>query len=136
MTKGQEIKRLLDEPRNGVNQAIRYNPLTPRFLISDGVKKLCDAAGCYWLLDILATELEPRLKRAIEAGEESTVHVTLKVTDGKARITTSSPALWSKQIPYTDFPGGEWTLFEVGTFDWDTETEKALSVIAILPSEH
>ena len=141
MSKADTIARLLAESRNGMNQAIRYNPMTPRFIISDGAELLAKTAGCYWLLDILATELEPKLLRAINQGEVATVLVDMHVKeDGTARITAThaddAPAFWSRSIDSTNFPAGEWVLFEVGALHWDVEAQRAKSVIAILLSEH
>ena len=141
MNKEQQIKAVLAESRNGMNQAIRYSPLFPRFIISDGVQELVEAAGCYWLLDILASELEPKLLEAINEGEVATVLVHLRVsTDDKATITATydddAPPFWTRAIDYTDFPAGDWVLFEVGALDWDTTTERANNIIAILLSEH
>lgn len=139
--KANAIRLLLGETRNGMNRAIRYNPLTPRFVISDGADLLAKVAGCYWLLDVLATELEPKLLPAINAGEVSTVLVDMHVeANGSARISAThaddAPPFWSRLIECTDFPPGDWLLFEVGALEWDVQAERAKNVIAILLSEH
>lgn len=138
--RAKAIQAVLDEPRNGMNYPIRYSRMLPRFIISDGVKELADKADCYWLLDVLATELEPKLLAAINAGDAATVYVSLEVGESGARIEAAQgdgqPLFWSKAIPYTDFPKGDWSLFEVGGFDWDMNSHQAKNVIAILPREH
>jgi hypothetical protein len=134
------LTALLAQSRNGMNQAIRHNPFTPRFLISDGVRDLADLTGGCWLLDILATELEPKLLADINKGKATTCLVELEVTGSKAiiRATLSDdgPPYWQKDISYTDFPEGKWMLFEIGALEWDMDTEQARNVIAILLSEH
>lgn len=47
--------RAYGESRNGTDN-FHVNRLYPRFLYSDGVRECADA-GCYWLLDILGTEI-------------------------------------------------------------------------------
>lgn len=140
-TKADLIRRLLAEHRNGMNCAIRYNPLTPRFIISDGVELLAKMAGCYWLLNVLGTELEPKLLKAINGGEVTTVLVDLLVhEDGSAVVSAThaddAPPFWSKVVDYTDFPAGAWLLFEIGALEWDMDAERAKNVIAILLTEH
>ena len=141
MNKEQQIKAVLAESRNGMNQAIRYSPLFPRFIISDGVQELVEAAGCYWLLDILASELEPKLLEAINEGEVQGVIVEIKVALDASCVLVATHddaglPFWQRSIDYTDFPAGDWTLFEIGALDWDTTTEQANNIIAILLSEH
>jgi hypothetical protein len=139
--KADTIRRLLAESRNGMNCAIRYNPMTPRFIISDGVELLAKTAGCYWLLDILATELEPKLLTTINEGEVTTALVTLYVyEDRSAKVIATTaddvPPFWTKDVASTDFPAGQWLLFELGAFEWDWAAQRAKNVIAILLSEH
>lgn len=139
-TKTQAIQEVLQEPRNGANKAIRYSLLFRRFFITDGAQQLAEAAGCYWLLDILASELEPLLLKAINTGEVATVHVYLHKVEGcqaaMLRAVHGDGELWVKAVKSTDFPAGDWHLFEVGTLEWDMQAQRALSVIATLPSEH
>ena len=99
-----------DTTRNGTDSFHRC-PLYPKFLYSDGVKE-CAEAGCYWLLDILGTELPAHFRKH---PDELTMQVTVKVKDSKARITGSfhdgDPKPWRKRIDYTDMPEGEWNFF-------------------------
>lgn len=139
----EAIRRVLEDGRNGINRAIRYSPLFPRFLISDGAQALADAAGCYWLLDVLATELGPSLLLAINKGEVATVQIRLVREEGSrgARVEAihgghGAAIFWSKEFPYVSFPAGDWMLFRVGALEWDAAEACARNVIAILPSEH
>lgn len=139
MDKTQAIKAVLDEPRNGADSFIRYSPLTPRFIITDGVRDLAEAAGCYWMLDILGTEVEPKLRASINRGDVATAFVEFDVKDGAGwlRVTTAGDTLpyWNCRIHVTDFPEGEWTLFEMGALEWD-DSGLVTSVVCTLLSEH
>lgn len=95
-----------NESRNGCDHFIRH-PLVRSFAYSDGVQQ-CAEAGCYWLLDILATELPAEFKK--NEGALMCV-VTVTAEDGKADIDarfTDEVSAWSKHIDMTDLPDGEW----------------------------
>ena len=96
-------------PRNGTD-AFHYNPLYRQFQYSDGVKE-CAEAGCYWLLDVLGTELTTHMRD--RRGEFCVVKVHVK--DGSATITgelrDDDPAPYKRTVEWTDMPPGEWTLF-------------------------
>ena len=79
-----------------------------RFLYTEGVRHLAQAAGAYWFLDIAATELyklqtkEPFLSiKLVVKGSKATI----KVEDG------NNNKVKNKNIQYTDFPEGEWLFF-------------------------
>jgi hypothetical protein len=100
--------------RHGINRKV---------LFTDGAKFLADRAGAYWLLDEIAI-IQPYEKRV--AAEEFQVWklavrpdhtATLSCGDGNGHI------VFSKEIPFTDFPLDEVTLW----FANDT---------IYLPSEH
>lgn len=113
--------------RNGTNQ-FHFNRLYPKMRYSDGVRE-CAVAGCYWLLDILGTELAPLLlsKEPISTGVE------VKVTGSSATISTTltdelNVPLWVRSIDLTDMPEGTWTF--LASADGDG------LVRLILPSEY
>lgn len=111
--------------RNGANDMTRHS-LVRSFIFSDGVMDLCDAGGCYWLLDILATELP----QVLRAKREHMGVIECAVADNKAalRMTGGGDAvLWTRKIGYTDMPPGDWTFYL--TDDGDTRT-------LILPTEY
>lgn len=101
-----------NESRNGANEFYKY-PVVPKFHYSDGVRD-CARAGCYWLLDIAATELPAKMHKhgetrailEVRVAKNGACHMTLTVDDDK-------PAIWSKHAPYTDMPEGAW-FFELG----------------------
>lgn len=120
----EKFTQIYNESRNGCNHFVRH-PLVRFFQYSDGVQDLAEV-GCYWLLDIAATEL-PKVMR--KAGE---LHGILAATvkNGKARLTfgaTDDVNLWTKKIPYTDLPDGTWS------FELADEGER---FAMILISEH
>jgi len=129
------VREVLDEPRNGMNETYRH-ALFRGFFYSDGARELATVAGAYWLLDIVASEVAPVMRRLINSPDGvGTSYLEMTVTDdAKAvlalTIADDAPPAWSKTIPFTDFPQGRWVLFEVGPFG------DAQGVIAILPSEH
>lgn len=99
-----------NESRNGVNHFCR-NRLYPTFLYSDGVQQLAES-GCYWLLDILGTELPQQFK---QRPDEYMCIVTVTVADDKARIkgefVDDDPTPYLRSIDYTDMPAGTWKLY-------------------------
>lgn len=101
----EEFKRAYSEPRNGTGAYHRVNIFVRRFVVTDGVKECADA-GCYWLMDIFATELPKYLK----LGDMGVV--TAAAEDGKAQLSMSLgdnvPDAWTKHIDYTDLPDGDW----------------------------
>ena len=128
------VREVLDEPRNGMNEAFRHGMLK-WFVYSDGARDLAEAAGAYWLLDIIATEVAAVMRRLITspAGVGTTyLEMTVAENDSavlRLTIADNAPPAWEKRITYTDFPHGHWVLFELGDFNGQ-------GVIAILPSEH
>lgn len=102
----QAFETAYNASRNGTDNFYRH-PLVRSFQYSDGVKE-CAEAGCYWLIDILATEV-PKPLRASEAGM---VVVKATVADSKAALKATAgdgdPPIWSRNIDYTDLPPGEY----------------------------
>ena len=94
---------------------------------TDGVKHFADAAGAYWLLDILATELTGHVRT------NEIIFITATSKDGKATLTAvrdkGEPPLWTKNIEFTDLPEGEWDLWFALGGPYDT-------LVILLPSEY
>lgn len=105
----EKFERAYKESRNGANELIRHS-LVRSFVMSDGVVECADA-GCWWLMDILASEL-PKVMHAMK---ETLATVTVKVKKGKASITAAGhqdvPLPWSRVGIWTDMPEGEWVFF-------------------------
>jgi hypothetical protein len=80
-------------------------------LFTDGAKYVADAGGAYWLLDEIA--LAQRFDKRVAAEEfqhwkltvEHNNTATLTCDDGDGNI------VFSKRIPFTDFPSPEIALY-------------------------
>lgn len=98
------------ESRNGTYFFERH-PLVRSFISSDGVKE-CVEAGCYWLLDILATEIQPN---QFKEKQSTLCIVQVVVKDQKCEITgeffDGDPSPYSKHVSYTDLPEGTWNFY-------------------------
>lgn len=99
-----------NESRNGTD-AFHFNPLYRKFLYSDGVRE-CAEAGCYWLLDILGTELPGAFAKRPDA---FLCIVTVTVKNESAKIVgefdDDDEKPYRKSINYTDMPDGEWIFY-------------------------
>ena len=90
------------------SQTFFRHGLNRRFLFTEGVKFFADRAGAYWLLDVLATEL-PALCRS-----EGFLAIRMPVSEHKTTLTAddgNGTVLWTKAIPWTDSPEGEWKFY-------------------------
>lgn len=121
-----ELRRVYGESRNGANYLERHG-LMRKLVYSDGVKEVADC-GCWWLLDIIGTEVV----RAMRSAHGAMGIVTVRVSDGAAVIELSvqdgAPPAWSRDVDFTDMPEGTWTFYI--TADMDGECT------LILPSEY
>lgn len=107
------------ESRNGTDAFYRH-PLVRKFAYSSGVKELAET-GCYWLLDILATELPQLFPKYAEQSDRCVVRIAAK--DGKAALSaefTDGDVAWTKQIDITDLPDGEYLLMLANEYEGDT----------------
>jgi hypothetical protein len=91
----------------GSEQLYRH-ALQKNCLYTEGVQYFAENAGCYWFLDILATEVF-----MLQARSEF-LAIELNVADGKAVILVTDgngQKLWSRRIPFTDAPSGVWSFY-------------------------
>lgn len=75
---------------------------------TDGVQYFAEVAGCFWFLDIVATEVYP-LTTA-----DPFLTISLIAKDGKAQIIVQDgdvTRLMNKHIDYTDCPDGTYEFF-------------------------
>ena len=102
----------------------RYYRISRRCLLTDGTRYLAEEAGAFWLMDAAASYL-------IELGtDEWFVHIHLRVTSSTALLVLgdgNGHVYAQQQIPYTDFPMPEQTLYAC----WDSERWVIMS-----PSEY
>lgn len=105
---------------NGTDGWTRVNPFNRHLVVSDGIKWMCEKAGAFWLMDLIA--LEPAAAPAIlmahrthgYANALSTTFLRLKVKDSKGATVwieqdSGVEPIWRKRISGTDFPEGDWT---------------------------
>jgi hypothetical protein len=88
--------------RHGINR---------RVLFTDGARYLADTAGAHWLLDEIAI-IQPYDKRV--AAEEFQLWILRVTPDAKATLSCedgNGNAVFTKEIPFTDFPLPEIKLY-------------------------
>lgn len=134
------LTKVLVEVRNGANRYIRWSPLFKNFIITDGVQEAMEAAQSYWLLDILATELAPRINDDLAAGNIATVNIMVKQSQTRACTIVAStfeqPEYWRKEIPHSTFPMGDWRILTIGCLDWNAVTARPNSLVCALHTEN
>ena len=85
--------------------------LVRTILFTDGAKYVADNGGAYWLLDEIA--LAQRYEKIVMA-EEFQVWVLKVNTDRTATLSCgdgNDNTVYTKEIPFTDFPADEITLW-------------------------
>ena len=93
----------------GTESYHKFSPLPGYPVITDGVLALAEAAGCYWLLDVIGShqnnkQLDKEFQVwKLEVNEESRECVVRGYNDTDLIIT--------QEIPYTDFPLKELKLY-------------------------
>ena len=102
----EEFTKAYNEMRNGANFFYKHS-LVKYFRYSDGVQE-CAMAGCYWLLDIAATEIPKKMRQT----ETQFLTLEIKVADKKAKLSAlgedEMTPIWKRNVDYTDMPQGEW----------------------------
>jgi len=100
----------------------------PKSLYTDGVKDLLETAACYWLYDIIKTEVYDVLRKKNVA---DTYYFQIVVDENmRASMTLAdyqSEVLWEREIAFTTFPEGTFDLI----CGWDGD-----KLITCLPSEN
>ena len=78
---------------------------------TDGIKHLVTTVSAYWLLDIIGTEFFPKQKSG-EWEDFVDIHLMVEACAMTIRIQDGNYNPYEqKNIPHTDFPGGEWVLW-------------------------
>jgi hypothetical protein len=84
--------------------------LVRSILFTDGAKYVADSAGAYWLLDEIA--LAQRFVAAVKAEGFQLWRLTVKNDAGTLSCENGNGrAVFTKAIPFTDFPGTGVTLY-------------------------
>lgn len=135
-TTPQDLKNLLDTYSGGSDGRYRHWA-RKQFIFTEGVKAMADLAGAHWLLDIVATEVAGLALRRWFESDDPRSYLQVAVLDSKATLTwvrdEGEPALWTREIEFTDFPEGTWT-FELaidGLLD-----ERGDVLVMLLLQEH
>ena len=92
----------------GTTQYHRTFMFTPKLVHTDGVQYFAETAGCFWFLDIVATEVYPLTKK------EPFLAINMLVENGQAKIAVEDGdlgLLFSKHIAHTDCPSGLYEFF-------------------------
>jgi Family of unknown function (DUF6876) len=86
--------------------------LARSILYTDGAKYVADQGGAYWLLDEIA--LAQRYEKAVAAQEFQVWKLAVNAADRTAVLICedgNDHAVFRKDIPFTDFPADEITLW-------------------------
>lgn len=119
-----EIDTIIDEFRNGANGFYEHWAVK-RFIYSDGVRDLAIKASCYWLLDIVATEIVPMFLKA----QEPSMAISVIARARSALITGSfsdGSRDYSRDLSFADLPDCEFTLL----LGWGDETTASLILLS------
>jgi len=93
----------------GTTQYHKFSVISFFPIITDGVKAVAEAAGCYWLLDIIGSyQHEPKLDKDFQVWKLS---VDLEKCTGVVRGYNDTKLIITQELPFTDFPLDELTLF-------------------------
>lgn len=120
MKSKQEILDILSHA-HGTSAYHRFSPIPGFPIATDGIIALAEAAGCYWLLDIIGSYqtdkgLDPHFQVwKLGVNHEDNTAIVRGYNDTDLIIT--------QEIPYTDFPLEEIKLF-------------LMDGIILLPSEY
>jgi hypothetical protein len=116
----QEIRDVLAQA-SGTTAYHRYSRLPWFPVITDGVLALAEAAGCFWLLDVIGSyQHRPELDKHFQVW---TLTVNLEKQSGVVRGYNDDVLIIAQKILYTDFPLEEIKFYVEGD-------------VLLLPSEH
>lgn len=128
-TNADELRAVMAEYWGGSDGRYRH-ALNRKLIYTEGVKAAADKAGCYWLLDIVATEV-----MAVMVHSEWNAVLHVHVYGGKAhlQLDIADEKSWEKDIDLTDFPEGQWMFY----LEHDRIVDfPAKVVVMLLPEEH
>jgi len=116
----KEIQEIIDQS-TGTTQYHRFSPIQGFPIITDGVQALAEAAGCYWLLDVIGSyQHDTKLDKAFQVWQLS---VDLEKSAGVVCGYNDTELIITQEVEYTDFPLTELKLF-------------LMDGIVLLPSEY
>ena len=108
MCKAQEVQDIINQS-TGTTQYYRFSPIPTFPIITDGVKAVAEAAGCYWLLDVIGSyQHNKKLDKAFQVWK---LEVNTAENSGVVRGYNDTKLIITQEIPYTDFPLETFKLF-------------------------
>lgn len=108
MKSAHEILEIINQ--SSCTEAYHKFSVIPGFPVAtDGVVALAEAAGCYWLLDVIGSyqthqQLDPEF-------QVWTLNVNLSEESGTVRGCNDTELIVTQEIPFTDFPLEEVKLY-------------------------
>lgn len=131
MTSGMTPEQLISNLAQFTGTECYYRYGLGITFLTDGVKYLADNAGCYWLVDIIAS-YQRQLSKHADYRLQTIQFWKLKVNEDKSAVVTcvadsGEPPVITQKIDWTDFPLPEIDIW-VGV-----EPDKT---VALLPSEY
>jgi hypothetical protein len=114
----QDLRRLMQEFSGGSDKRYRHT-FNRRFIYTEGVQAVAEAAGAYWLLDKVALELAPLYAKAWleENASIGVVKFTVPKDGAGSRpvvvlsLADDAPPAYEQALDFTTFPEGEWVFF-------------------------
>jgi hypothetical protein len=101
MKSAQEILDIISQA-HGTNAYHCFSQLPTFPVITDGVLAITEAAGCFWLLDVIGSyQHSPKLDKAFQVW---TLAVNLSEQSGVVRGYNDTTLIITQKIPFTDFP--------------------------------
>lgn len=105
----------------GTENYYRYSPIPGFPVITDGVFMLAEAAGCYWLLEVIGSyQSNCKLDKSFQMWR------LIVDTENESAVVqgyNDETLIVTQEIPYTDFPLKELTLY-------------LMNGVILLPAEH
>ena len=120
MKSAKEILDIINHA-HGSDAYHKYSPIPGYPVVTDGVIKLAEDAGCYWLLDAIGSyQTDKRLDPYFQVW---VLEVNREKSSGIVCGFNDTELIVSQEIPYTDFPLNELKLF-------------LMDGVILLPTEH
>lgn len=107
----KSIREILDiiNHSTGTESYHKFSPILGFPVITDGVLALAEAAGCYWLFDIIGSyQSNRKLDKAFQVWS---LNVNTENNSAVVRGYNDTTLIVTQKIPYTDFPPGAVKLY-------------------------
>jgi hypothetical protein len=99
------IDKIKSELEQHYGSQTYYKGFVSKSIYTDGIKDLLEKAQCYWLYDIIQTEIFALLKN--KNPDIYYFKITSKSSEAKLILKDyKSDVIYEREIPFTDFPEG------------------------------